>query len=86
MLLQSHNNVVQILPALPPSWKSGYVKGLRARGGFEMDIQWENNLLKEVKITSLLGNSCKIMYGAKSAEFRLKRGEQLILNSELTIQ
>lgn len=83
MLMQSHNGVLQILPAPPPSWKSGEITGLRARGGFEVDIKWEGRVLKELKVVSLLGNSCKIMYGGNTATFQVPRGKQLILDGQL---
>lgn len=84
MLLQSHNGVVQLLPALPTTaWGSGQVKGLRARDGFEIDMKWENGLLKEVKITSLLGNSCKLMYGDKTVSLDTEKGQVFLLNDRL---
>ena len=57
MLIQSHEGspnrrTVELLPALPPSWKKGFVKGLRARGGFVFDIFWENSKVSKVCITS----------------------------------
>lgn len=60
MLMQSHNGEIAFLPALPEMWKKGYIKGVRARGGYEVDIKWENGVLSEVVIKSTLSGLCKI--------------------------
>ncbi len=68
MLLQSHNGLVRILPALPLSWNEGEIKGLRARGGFEIDIRWKAGVIQHVLIHSLLGQPCCIRLCRKHGE------------------
>jgi alpha-L-fucosidase 2 len=61
MLLQSHDGVVNILPAIPDEWHSGKVTGLRARGGFTIDITWKEDKITELKVTSALGGNCRLL-------------------------
>jgi alpha-L-fucosidase 2 len=83
MLLQSHGGEIALLPALPQAWSDGCVKGLRARGGFEIDIKWEKGQLQTVKIRSLLGNPVKISYRDRIAEFILNAGKETEFNGTL---
>jgi len=83
MLLQSQDNNIELLPALPAAWDKGSVKGILARGGFQVDMEWENGHLQKAKIKSLLGNPLKIRYQGNRAEFEMKAGEKVILNQNL---
>lgn len=77
MLLQSHTGKIVILPALPEAWKNGYVKGLCARGGYELDIYWENNKLKKVYILSKIQDSdIRLSYKEAERSVNLKKGEK----------
>ena len=83
MLLQSHSGEIILLPALPKEWRKGSVSGLRARGGFTVDMSWDNGNLLELKITSIQGNTFKLIYKDIIVEFPTKRGEVSVFNGDL---
>jgi alpha-L-fucosidase 2 len=82
-LIQSHAGEISLLPALPASWKNGSVTGLRARGGFEINMEWKDGKLTVCNIKSILGNPCVVRYGEKTKTYNIPEGSSIKLSSEL---
>ncbi len=72
-LVQSHAGEIELLPALPSAWPNGSVKGLRARGGFEVDIQWRDGRLASAAIRGAKDSTCKVRWGDKVESVHLGR-------------
>jgi alpha-L-fucosidase 2 len=83
MLLQSQAGEIQLLPALPTAWPSGSVKGLRARGGFQVDESWADGKLVSASISSLTDAKAKVRYGDRVVEVQLRPGKKIILDAKL---
>ena len=82
-LLQSHTGEISLLPALPASWKDGSITGLKARGGFEVSMEWKDGKLLSAEIKSLLGNPCVVRYGEKSKSYDISAGNSIKITGEL---
>ncbi|MDR1683806.1 MAG: glycoside hydrolase N-terminal domain-containing protein [Candidatus Symbiothrix sp.] len=62
MMVQSHGDGIELLPALPDAWTTGSFNGIKARGNFELQAGWSDKTLNVLKITSLSGNTCRLKY------------------------
>ncbi|PXA05348.1 glycoside hydrolase [Coraliomargarita sinensis] len=76
MLLQSHAGEIHLLPALPDAWPTGSATGLKARGGFVVDIEWQDGKLTEVVVYSQAGQPCVVRYGNDRIVLDLAEGEK----------
>jgi alpha-L-fucosidase 2 len=75
MLLQSHDGCLHLLPALPEAWRSGSIQGLRARGGYELDVAWEDSRLSRAKLTSKSAGTITVKSGSLEVSVVAQAGE-----------
>ncbi|HKH91031.1 MAG TPA: hypothetical protein VKA54_04460, partial [Gemmatimonadaceae bacterium] len=79
MLMQSHAGEVELLPALPAAWPEGRVSGLRARGGFEVDLAWRAGRLAEATLVSRQGGPVVVRYGEATRRYETSRGQRIVV-------
>jgi alpha-L-fucosidase 2 len=85
MLLQSHEGALHLLPALPGSWPEGRIKGLKARGGFEVDIEWDREGLRTAVIHSDLGRPCGLRSGSAVEVFSEGKGVPVQKDGDIVV-
>ena len=83
MLLQSHNGVVRILPALPQAWPEGKISGLKARGNFEVSIEWSDGVAGMIMVKSLSGAPLALAYHGNSVSMETEKGLTYRFDSNL---
>jgi alpha-L-fucosidase 2 len=85
MLLQSHNNEIHLLPTLPDAWPKGSIRGMCARGGFEVSMKWEDGKLISGTILSKLGKPCTLRYGKQTKALKTEAGKYYELEELLSL-
>ena len=83
LLVQSQLGKIDLLPALPDALSEGHIKGVCARGGFELSFEWKNGALQQVQVLSKAGNQCILKYKDKIIEFDTKAGDVYNFNGKL---
>ncbi|OEV04355.1 hypothetical protein AN216_07790 [Streptomyces oceani] len=76
MLVQSEAERIDLLPALPEEWPTGSLRGVRARGGFALEVEWEDGALRRAVVESTGGTSTTVHYGSASWPVRLRPGDR----------
>lgn len=85
MLLQSQNGELHLLPALPSAWPDGQVRGLLARGGFEVELHWAAGKMVRARIHSRLGGRCTLRLGERTHAFATTAGRTYSINGDLHV-
>ncbi len=83
ILIQSQTGIVNLLPSLPDEWPTGNVKGLKARGDFEVDMAWKDGKLTDVQIKSIKGSPLTLAYGDIQKKIETKSGKTYAFNGAL---
>ena len=74
MLMQSDGNTIQLLPACPTTWKTGSINGLKARGGYIVNMEWKNGKVINADIFSTVGGTVRVIYNNKVKTITLSKG------------
>lgn len=82
LIIQSHQGFIDLLPAAPSALPEGYVRGVRARGGFEVDMEWEEGEIRNLRVGSNAGQHCKIRYKDQMVEFETEKGKDYHLGKD----
>jgi alpha-L-fucosidase 2 len=85
MFVQSHENEIELLPALPTALPTGFVKGIGARGGFMLDVKWQQGKLVQVVVYSQAGNECRLRYKDQLIKFETKKGNKYTFSGSLDV-
>jgi alpha-L-fucosidase 2 len=85
-LVQSHDHEISLLPGLSTNWKSGSVSGLRARGGYEIDVTWSDGKMTSATIRSARSQICKVRYGQSTATVAVNADKPTRLTADLKAQ
>jgi alpha-L-fucosidase 2 len=83
MLVQSHTGEIEFLPALPAAWREGQVKGLRARGGYEIDLAWKEGRLSAATVRATMAGKLRVRLGDRTVERSVRAGEAVGFDGRL---
>jgi alpha-L-fucosidase 2 len=85
MLVQSQTKYIDLLPALPTALRDGEIKGICARGGFQLNLKWSDGVLQSADVISLAGKNCLLRYNGKTKLLKTQKGKTYKLNSDLQL-
>jgi alpha-L-fucosidase 2 len=81
MLLQCIDGEIELLPALPKAWATGAIKGVRARGGFWLDMSWREGKLEKATVAATVSGEARVRYGDRTRAVKLTAGRRAVLTA-----